>query len=151
MAIRRDIGSYRQDPAVPVFDDDRPLVVFDGECGFCARDIAFILKHDRAGHFRFTPAQSPLGTALMRHYGFSTGDYETSLLIADGIGYARSEGVLRTIAGLGGGWRLALAALLVPRPIRDGVYDHVARNRMRIAGRLSQCHVPSPEERSRFI
>ncbi|MCF3640115.1 DCC1-like thiol-disulfide oxidoreductase family protein [Rhizobium sp. TRM95111] len=143
--------SYRDDPAVPPFPDDRPLVVFDGECGFCSRDIRFLLKHDRRGRYRFTPAQSPLGTALMRHYGFNAVNYETSLLIEDGRVHQRSAGVLRTVAGLGGAWRLARLLMLVPRPIRDFVYDRVAANRMRIAGRLDTCHVPPPHQRARFL
>ncbi|NTJ41553.1 DUF393 domain-containing protein [Agrobacterium larrymoorei] len=143
--------SYRQDPSVPDFPDDRPLIVFDGECGFCSRDIDFVLRHDSQGLFRFTPAQSPLGTALMRHYGCRTDNYETSLLIDNGIAYAYSDGVLRVLELMGG--KIGMAALLriVPRFIRDGVYNLVARNRMKIAGRRQACRMPAPEERDRFV
>jgi predicted DCC family thiol-disulfide oxidoreductase YuxK len=143
--------SYRHDEAVPDFADDRPLIVFDGECGFCSRDIDFVLRHDKNGLFRFTPAQSPLGTALMRHYGFRTPDYETSLLIKNGRAYARSAGVFEVVAGLGGLWRLCRLFYGVPRFIRDGIYDVVAGNRMKIAGRRDTCRMPTPEERGRFL
>ncbi|MBN7807078.1 DUF393 domain-containing protein [Agrobacterium rosae] len=143
--------SYREDPSVPNFPDDKPLIVFDGECGFCSRDIDFVLRHDTKKLFRFTPAQSELGTALMRHYGYRTDNYETSLLIEHGIAYPRSDGVLRVLKLLGG--TISIAAMLqgVPRGLRDTVYDLVARNRMKIAGRRQACRMPTAEERERFI
>ena len=143
--------SYRDDPAVPDFDDDHPLVVFDGDCGFCARDIRFLLRHDRKARYRFTSCQSELGTALLSHFGHRTDDYDTSLLVEAGRAYAKSDGVIRSVAGLGGAWRLVSALLLFPRPLRDALYDVVARNRMRIAGRTNACDVPAPEHRARFL
>ncbi|KXG87974.1 thiol-disulfide oxidoreductase DCC family protein [Agrobacterium bohemicum] len=143
--------SYRNDPSVPNFPDDRPLIVFDGECGFCSRDIDFVLRHDEKKLFRFTPAQSELGTALMRHYGYRTDNYETSLLIENGIAYPRSNGVLRVLQLLGGAVSIAALLRVVPRSLRDSVYDLVARNRMTIAGRHQACRMPTPEERERFI
>ena len=143
--------SYRDDPAVPDFDDDHPLVVFDGDCGFCARDIRFLLRHDRKARYRFTSCQSELGPALLSHFGHRTDDYDTSLLVEAGRAYAKSDGVIRSVAGLGGAWRLVRALLLFPRPLRDALYDVVARNRMRIAGRTNACDVPSPEHRARFL
>ncbi|WP_421361971.1 thiol-disulfide oxidoreductase DCC family protein [Agrobacterium rosae] len=143
--------SYREDPSVPNFPDDKPLIVFDGECGFCSRDIDFVLRHDTKKLFRFTPAQSELGTALMRHYGYRMDNYETSLLIEHGIAYPRSDGVLRVLKLLGG--TISIAAMLrgVPRGLRDNVYDLVARNRMKIAGRRQACRMPTAEESERFI
>lgn len=144
--------SYRNDPSVPDFPDDRPLIIFDGECGFCSRDVDFVLRHDKKGLFRFTPAQSSLGTALMRHYGFRTDDYETSLLIESGGAHIYSESVLRVVELLGGTMGMTATFMrLVPRFIRDTVYRVVARNRMKIAGRRQTCRAPSPEERERFL
>ncbi len=143
--------SYRDDPSVPDFPDDRPLIVFDGECGFCSRDVDLVLQRDKHGLFRFTPAQSELGTALMRHYGYRTDDYETSLLIENGIAYPRSDGALRVLQLLGGAAGLMSLLRFVPRILRDGIYDIVARNRMRIAGRRQACRIPTAEERDRFI
>ncbi|MES5097350.1 DCC1-like thiol-disulfide oxidoreductase family protein [Agrobacterium sp. BA1120] len=146
-----DAYSYRDDPSVPEFPDDRPLIVFDGECGFCSRDVDLVLQRDKHGLFRFTPAQSELGTALMRHYGYRTDDYETSLLIENGIAYPRSDGALRVLQLLGGFAGLMSILRFVPRILRDGIYDIVARNRMKIAGRRQTCRMPTADERDRFI
>ena len=60
--------SYRTDPFVPAFADDRPVVISDGECVLCSRSARFILKTDRHRRLRLLAAQSPLGAALYRHF-----------------------------------------------------------------------------------
>ena len=64
----REAYSYRADAGVPEFADDKPLIVFDGECVFCSAWVQFVLRHDKAERYRFLAAQSPLGEALYRHY-----------------------------------------------------------------------------------
>ena len=48
--------SYRDNPAVPAFDDSRPVFIFDHVCVLCSGGVSFIMKHDRAGTIAFTPA-----------------------------------------------------------------------------------------------
>ena len=76
--------SYRDDPAVPSFPDDKPIIVFDGYCALCSGWAAFVLRHDPDSRFRLLSAQSPLGHALYVHYGLDPEDYETNILIANG-------------------------------------------------------------------
>ncbi|WP_426236783.1 thiol-disulfide oxidoreductase DCC family protein [Pararhizobium sp. DWP1-1-3] len=147
----RPAYSYRSDPSVRDFADDHPIIVFDGECIFCSGWVNFVLRHDRQGRYRFITAQSALGAALYRHYGLDSRDYETNILIEGGIAYLKSEGSLRMAAGLGFPWRLASALRIIPKSIRDPLYELVARNRYRIAGRRNTCFVPKPEHRARFI
>jgi predicted DCC family thiol-disulfide oxidoreductase YuxK len=76
--------SYRADPAVPAFPDDKALVVFDGVCVLCSGFAKFILKRDKAFAIRLATAQSSLGQALYRHYGLDANEFESSLVLADG-------------------------------------------------------------------
>ncbi len=147
----RPAHSYRNDPAVPTFADDHPIIVFDGECIFCSGWVNFVLRHDRQGRYRFITAQSPLGEALYRHYGLDSRNYETNILIEGGSAYLKSGGSLRMAAGLGFPWNLVSVLRLVPTALRDPLYELVARNRYRIAGRRNACFVPTPEHRSRFL
>lgn len=143
--------SYRGDKAVPDFPDDKPLLVFDGYCGLCSRSMKFILRQDKTGAFRFVPAQSALGTAIYRHYGLTTGDYETVILLADGQLYTASDAALGVLDRLPAPWPGLKLARLVPRGLRNCVYALVARHRMRFFGRTEACYLPTPEERSRFL
>jgi predicted DCC family thiol-disulfide oxidoreductase YuxK len=144
--------AYRTDPAVPRFADERPVVVFDGKCALCSSFAQFILKKDRDWRFRLLPAQTELGTALYRHFGLDPVDYQTHVLLLDGKAYPRSDATLRILAGLGSPWRLlATAGQLVPLPLRDAVYDIIARNRLRWFGARAQCYRPEPSQADRFL
>jgi predicted DCC family thiol-disulfide oxidoreductase YuxK len=134
-----DLYSYRHDPAMPAFPDDKPLFVFDGVCVLCSGGAAWLMRHDRRDLFRFASAQSPLGQALYRHYGLALDD--TYLLIADGRAYGKSAGYLRMLGILGGGWRVAEVFYLVPGGVRDFFYDIVARNRYRWFGKVGFCEL----------
>jgi predicted DCC family thiol-disulfide oxidoreductase YuxK len=143
--------SYRQDADVPDFADDRPLIVFDGECVFCSAWVQFALKHDKAERYRFFAAQTPLGEALYRHYGLDDRDYETNILIEDGRAFFKSDGSIRMVAGLGAPWSAVKMLRLLPRGLADRLYEFVARNRLRIAGRRATCFVPTAAQRGRFL
>ena len=151
MSGQRDAYSFRSDAGVPAFPDDQPLIIFDGECIFCSGWVKFALKHDKSRRYRFLTAQSPLGEALYRHYGLDSRDYETNIFIDRGIAHFKSDGSIRMIAGLGFPWSLVTVFRLLPRALADRLYEFVARNRLRIAGRSSSCFVPTAEVRSRFL
>ena len=143
--------SYRTDPGVPAFPDDKALIVFDGVCVMCSGLACFVLQRDRDFVFRLTTAQSPVGQALFRHYGLDTEVLATNLVLIDGTAYGKLDTVAAVGRRLGGGWRLLAMLCLIPRPIRDWLYDCIARNRYRLFGRYSRCSLPEPQWRERFI
>jgi len=150
-AIARAAYSYRNDPAVPRFPDDRPIVVFDGYCALCTGFAQFVLRHDPAAKFRLLAAQSILGRALYEHYGLDPQDYETNILIADGIAWFKSEAAIRIAEGLGWPWSVLGCLRVLPRPARDVAYDVVARNRLRLFGKRTSCYAPAAGARDRFL
>ncbi len=141
--------SYRADPAVPAFDDSRPLYVFDGECVLCSRGAAWLMRHDPAGRVRFTSAQGAIGRALYAHYGLPVDD--SYLLLDEGRLYTATDGFLHLFALLGGGWRPLGVGRFVPRVWRDAAYGVVARNRYRWFGRAGQCALLTPDQRARLV
>jgi predicted DCC family thiol-disulfide oxidoreductase YuxK len=143
--------SYRRDSNVPAFADDKPVIVFDGHCAFCSAWANFVLRHDRAAHFRLLAAQSTLGRALYVHYGLNADDYETNLLIADGVAWFKSEACIKMGEGLGFPWSLAAVFRILPLKVRDFLYEFVARNRMKIAGRRPMCYMPAANYQDRFL
>ena len=143
--------SWRADPSVPPFPDDKALIVFDGVCVLCSGFVRFVLRRDRQFAFRLATAQSPLGQALFRHYGLDTQEFETNLVLADGRACAKLDTVSLAGERLGGPWRALSLLRLLPRPIADWLYDRVARNRYALFGRTERCMIPPPEWRDRFI
>ncbi|TGQ51450.1 DUF393 domain-containing protein [Mesorhizobium sp. M1C.F.Ca.ET.193.01.1.1] len=132
-------------------DADRPLIVFDGVCVFCSGFVQMIVKLDRAKRFRFATAQSPFGEALFRKYGLPTDNYETNLAVIDGDAFTKLDSFVAVMAALGWPWRAARLLLVLPRPLRDWLYDRVARNRYALFGRKDSCEIPSAELRQRLI
>lgn len=128
------------------------MVYFDGVCGLCNRFVDFVLRRDRRGVFRFAPLQG--GTASERlSQGRRPGNPELRTLLVedkDGV-HEKSEAVLRVLAELGGAWRLFGIAKRVPRALRDGLYDLLARNRYRLFGKRETCRLPTAGERARFL
>jgi predicted DCC family thiol-disulfide oxidoreductase YuxK len=143
--------SYRSDAAVPSFPDDRPIIVFDGYCALCSGWAQFVLRHDAAEKYRLLPAQSPLGRAIYVHYGLHPDDYETNILIENGVAWFKSEGSIRMAEGLGLPWSLAAAFRIFPVRLRDPLYEFIARNRLRFFGKRESCYVPDAQDRHRFL
>lgn len=143
--------SYRDDAAVPAFDDGRPLLVYDGVCVLCSGFVRFVLRHDKAGRFRFATAQSPLGQALYRHYGLDTREFETNLVLVDGRAHVKLRAFAAVMARLPWPWRALRVAALLPDIVGAPLYGWIARNRYRWFGRTDSCMVPDPEVRSRFL
>jgi predicted DCC family thiol-disulfide oxidoreductase YuxK len=148
---KREPFSYRNDPAVPSFPDDHPVIIFDDHCALCSGYARFVLAHDHAGMFRLLAAQSALGRALYVHYGLDPYDFETNILIADGSAYFKSEASIRILELLGPPWSLARALRLVPTSVRDCVYSFIARNRLRFFGKLETCYAPGVQFRDRVL
>lgn len=142
--------SYRDDPAVPDFDDSKPLFVFDNVCVLCSGGASFVMRHDKARSVNFTSAQDPLGDALCKHYQL---DWDESyLFIRNGQPFIKSTGYFEMAKALGGIWQLALVFQVVPRVIRDWVYDRIARNRYKWFGKTEQaCQLLSEDQRARLI
>jgi predicted DCC family thiol-disulfide oxidoreductase YuxK len=143
--------SYRQDPTVPGFPDDRPIIIFDGHCVLCSGWANFVLRHDHLGKYRLLAAQSPLGRALYLHWGLDPVNYQTNILLGDGIAWFKSEGSIRMAEGLGFPWSLAATFRVMPLSLRDWLYGLVAKNRFRLFGRREICYLPPVEFRDRSL
>lgn len=118
------------------------LILFDGVCVLCSRWVGFVAARD-AGRFRFTAVQSPYGRALATRLGISTEAPETNAVVLGGVAYFKSDAALAVLELLPG-WRFTRVVRLLPRVVRDGLYDRVAQNRYRLFGRTDACMVPPP-------
>jgi predicted DCC family thiol-disulfide oxidoreductase YuxK len=123
------------------------VVLFDGVCNLCNGAVRFILARDPGERFQFASLQSEAARRLLR----DDGRVETIVLLEAGKRYTRSTAALRIARGLRFPWPLLYAFVAVPRPLRDLVYDWVARHRYAWFGKRDTCLVPTPEVRRRFL
>ena len=126
-----------------------PVILFDGECNLCNGAVAFVARRDPKGRFRFASLQSPVASRLLA--GAARPLPDSIVLLEKGRVHTRSGAALRIALGLRSLWPLLGVLLLVPWPVRDWVYDWVARRRYRWFGRREACLVPTPELRARFL
>jgi len=125
------------------------LIVYDGACVFCSRSMTWIVAHDAHDRIRLTPCTSDTGSSLMAEHGIDPTDPSTFLVVIDGRPYTRSDAMLALVRLLDRTAQPLRAFRLVPRALRDTVYDFTARNRRRII--RGGCPVPSAAMRARMV
>ena len=126
------------------------LILFDGTCVFCSRFAHFIADIDKAGRFSFVTGHSPTGRRLFRTHNLDPDLMETNIVIVDGRAYFKFRAFAAAMRAIGWPWRILALIAYVPRRLSDTVYNLVARNRYRIAGKCA-CTLPSEELKARLI
>lgn len=150
MPVRSDF-SYLSDARVPKFDDRFPIALMDAECALCCFGARMIDRLDRSGEIRICPVQTVLGRALLGHYGIRVDSPETWLLLERGRVLGGFDAVIR-VGERSGGWGRAVSVLrIVPRALRNRIYDWIARNRYRWFGRGDVCALPAASLRARLL
>lgn len=120
------------------------LILFDGVCVLCSRGCRFVSRRDKIMHFRYLPMQSPEGRRIAASLDIDPDQPNTFAYIANGMASQKSDAAIRILQELPG-WRWTAALRLIPRAIRDAVYDLIARNRYRWFGRYDHCLLPNAD------
>jgi predicted DCC family thiol-disulfide oxidoreductase YuxK len=147
----REAFSYRQDPSVPTFPDDLPIIIFDGKCVLCSAFAQFVMRTDKKKSFRMMAAQTPTGSALYRHYDLPDTNFTTNILLQDGLVWIKSEASIRIVEQLGFPYSFASVGRLIPCFVRDRIYGVIARNRIKWFGDRSTCFTPDLDQADRFV
>lgn len=127
------------------------LVLFDGVCNLCESSVQFIIRHDPKARFRFASLQSDYAQQLLKERGLQTKKFDSIVLVQNNQLFQRSDAALRIARGLSKGWSLLYVFIVVPRFVRDAVYNMIAANRYHWFGKKDACMIPTPELKSRFI
>jgi predicted DCC family thiol-disulfide oxidoreductase YuxK len=130
---------------------DGPVLLFDGECNLCNGFVQFVLNHEKSAHVRFASLQSSVGRELAAAHGVDSSAVDTLVFVEDGQAHVRSDGALRLASHLRAPWSAASGLRVVPRPVRDSVYQFVANHRHQWFGKPTECFVPTPATRARFL
>ena len=128
-----------------------PVILFDGVCNVCSGFVQFVIAHDPAGRFRFAALQSDAARRILGQPDAVASAPASVVLVEGDRVFTQSAAALRIARGLGLPWRLAYGLIAVPRPLRDWVYDVVARHRYQWFGRRDACMMPTPDVRARFL
>ena len=127
------------------------IILFDAICVICNGWAKFLIQHDQHQKFKLASVQSPLGEAILKHYGMSTEQYSTMVVILNGQRYLESTALLKVMQHLGLPFSLMNSGYLMPRPLRDFLYRRIALNRYQLFGTTDQCLLPSAENKQHFL
>mmetsp|Transcript_93 Transcript_93/g.134 ORF Transcript_93/g.134 Transcript_93/m.134 type:complete len:251 (+) Transcript_93:136-888(+) len=138
--------------------DKRPIILFDGVCNLCNNAVNLALDWDPNAKLRFSALQSNVGRALLEKNGRRADDISSIVLVTQDGAYIKSDAILKITEEL---TPLSLLPLkpaavfgryLVPRFLRDLIYDGVADNRYSLMGKKDECRFDADGEyESRFV
>ncbi|MDH3257655.1 MAG: DCC1-like thiol-disulfide oxidoreductase family protein [Nitrospinota bacterium] len=127
-----------------------PLVLYDGVCKLCNGSVNFILHRDRKGRLKLAPLQSDYARQVIASHEMKSNPMGSLLLLEGSRLTTKSTAIIRISKYMDGLWPLCVIFLIIPRFIRDFIYDIVANNRYRWFGKYDTCRLPDPEFEGRF-
>ena len=130
----------------------KKIILFDVVCNLCNGAVQWIIRRDKSDVFRFASLQSEVGRELTRSRQIDTDRVDSIILIDPGVAYyIKSDAALEIARDLKGYSLLPVLFGWIPKGVRDGIYDLVARNRYRLFGKKQECMVPTADLKSRFL
>jgi predicted DCC family thiol-disulfide oxidoreductase YuxK len=136
--------------AVAAPDLKQDLILFDGDCVLCSHWARVVHKRDPALRFKFAAIQSPYGRELAARFGIDPTTPQTNLVVLGGRVWFKSDAAIAALSALHG-WGWTAAARVIPRGLRNWLYDRIARNRYRLFGKRERCWVDDPTLRDRIL
>lgn len=127
------------------------IILFDGVCNLCNGAVQFVIKRDNKNQFLFASLQSEEGKQILKEHNFPMNRMDSFFLVENGKVYNRSTAALKVVKKLSGLWGLLYGFIIVPKFIRDGVYNWIAKNRYQWFGRKDECMIPTPELKAKFL
>ena len=127
------------------------VILFDGVCKLCHGWSRFIIRFDQKRVFKLATIQSEQGQAILKHFDLPTSHFDTMLYIENNQVYEKSTAFLKVTKYLPWPFKLLQVFYIIPRPIRDWLYDRIALNRYRLFGKYDQCMLPTADHDSRFL
>jgi len=127
------------------------IILFDGVCNLCNGAVQFIIKRDSKDTFRFAALQSETGQRLLAIHQLDFIHIDSIVLIKNEKAFIKSSAAFHIAKELSGIWKLAYYYRVIPKFIRDAIYDAIARNRYSWFGKKDQCMVPTVALKKKFL
>lgn len=129
----------------------QPIILFDGVCNFCNNAVNFVIRRDPKSVFKFATLQSSVAQQILKSYTLDNAEMNSFVLIENDKIYTKSTAALRVCRRLKGLWPLMYGFIIVPKLIRNGIYNWIAKNRYTWFGKKEVCMIPSPDVSARFL
>ncbi|MFZ2429787.1 MAG: DCC1-like thiol-disulfide oxidoreductase family protein [Lutibacter sp.] len=131
--------------------ENKSIILFDGVCNLCNASVNFVIKHDKKAQFLFASFQSDAAKEILLQFNLENLNLDSIVLIDDGKIYEKSTAILRITRLLDGGFKSLYFFMVIPKSIRDWLYNAIAKNRYKFFGKRERCMIPSLELKNRFL
>lgn len=128
-----------------------PLILYDGICCLCTSTILFVIRRDSKKVFQFASLQSRIGQKHLKNFHLPLSGFKTFVLITQKGYYTKSPAALQVVKKLDGFWPILYLFVLIPKPIRNFIYDRLAKNRYHLFGKRKDCLLPTDDIKDRFL
>ncbi|AGA79031.1 thiol-disulfide oxidoreductase DCC family protein [Echinicola vietnamensis] len=131
--------------------DRYDIVLFDGVCNLCNQAVDFIIQRDPKNHFKLASLQDDLSKKLLKGKNLDESYLDSIVLLQNDQVYYKSRAALEIAKKLNGLWPLLYVFIVIPRFLRDPLYDWIARNRYKWFGKRETCRFPTEEDKMKFL
>jgi len=128
-----------------------PIILFDGICNLCNASVQYVIRHDSKQIFRFASLQSRFGQEILSNNNLPVNDFNSFVLFDNNKVFTRSTAALKVARKLNGFIKLLYAFIIIPKFIRDAIYNIIAKNRYKWFGKKNECMIPTAELKSLFL
>ncbi len=135
----------------PMTNDFTHIIYFDGVCNLCNSSVQFVLKRDKKKVFRFATLQGNHAKSTFAKFSLPHADLSSIVLLEHNTVYTQSTAALRIAKKLNALWPLLYLFIIIPKPIRDAVYNYIAKNRYKWFGKQESCMLPTKETQRLFL
>ncbi|MGB1018767.1 MAG: thiol-disulfide oxidoreductase DCC family protein [Chitinophagales bacterium] len=130
---------------------NKPTIFFDGVCNLCNSSVQFVLKHEKQTYFSFASLQSEFGQAFLKENELDISNFDSIILFENGKIYTKSTAAIKICKQLKMPYSWIGFFIILPKFIRDFVYNFIAKNRYVWFGKSEQCAIPTIETKKRFL
>ena len=127
------------------------ILLFDGVCNLCNATVQYVIRYDKKRTLKFASLQSPFGRKILSEKYRDTSALKTVMYIRNEEVLTKSSAFLTLMKDLGGIHQSVIVFWIIPRIVRDSLYDFIAANRYAVFGKKESCYLPSPDLEDRFI
>ena len=126
------------------------IILFDGVCNLCNSTVNFLIKYDKKDILHFAALQTTVSEKIIKEYKIEESNNSVIFIKQNHVFY-KSDAIIE-ITKLINGWpKIALIGIVLPKFIRNFLYDLIAKNRYKIFGKKIACALPSKKNEHKFI
>lgn len=117
-------------------------ILFDSKCNLCSKSVKKVMKLDKNKIFKFISNNSDYGKELINEFNLNSMTTETIILFTSEKEFLiKSDAAISIITRLNIIFKIFNILLVIPKVIRDKVYDYVAKNRYKWFGENDSCEI----------